>query len=163
MVVILCFILLCIFLLFMYFHHRITIEPFTFLDYNQLLANHSDQLFKPSFASNIQPEEEDCYEMCDSKQCLNMQERNKILNSCVKCRSENKCFHKSIIGGNCDDCMEDEVPIDCYDTRHFGCTNPRDFNSYNGVFSYFVMSNSDDVNSLYNKECLFCWDIQNQL
>jgi hypothetical protein len=61
--------------------------------------------------------------------------------------SQNKCFHKSIIGGNCDDCMEDEVPIDCYDTRHFGCTNPRDFNSYNGVSSYFVMSNSDDVNS----------------
>jgi hypothetical protein len=118
---------------------------------------------KPSFASNIIPEEEDCYELCNAKECINMQERNKILNSCLKCSEEKKCFHKSIIGGNCDDCAENETPINCYDTRHFGCTNPRDFNSYDGVHSYFVLSNDDNVNSLYNKECLFCWNIEENL
>jgi len=101
--------------------------------------------------------------MCDARECINMNERNKILDKCLKCKAENKCFHKSIIGGNCDDCLENEIPMDCYHTSNFGCTNPRDFNSKQGTHSYFVLSNDDDVNSLYNKECLFCWNIENNL
>lgn len=149
-------------LIFLFLHQKWMIEPFNFLDYNKLLES-TNKLLRPSFASNIKPEEEDCFEMCDSRECIQMQERNKILNSCLKCHEENKCFRKSIIGGNCDDCMENEIPINCYDTRNFGCTNPRDLNSFNGVHSYFIMSNDDDVNSLYNKECLFCWNILDNL
>ena len=65
----------------------------------------------------------------------------------------------SIIGGNCDDCKEDEDKIDCLNTGNFGCINPKDLQSYDGVFPYYIELPDNNPNSPFNKKCIFCWNI----
>ena len=89
-----------------------------------------------------------------------MRQMKKTLDKCIKCKAEGKCFKKSIIGGVCNDCDENETDkIDCYDVKNFGCPNPKDINYDIGVPAYYTEINDDNVNSPYNKKCVFCWNI----
>ncbi len=113
---------------------------------------------------NIKPEvidTEDCYAKCGVAQnCNIMQSMKKNLLKCVEChKNPNKCFRKSIIGGNCDDCEEGEVQMDCSSTKNFGCIPPMNTNSDEGTLPYFIKVPEDNLNSPYDKKCVFCWQI----
>jgi hypothetical protein len=107
---------------------------------------------------------EDCFEKCDSRECIKMDELQKNLDKCLKCNNQkNKCFKKSIIGGVCDDCSGDTKKIDCFDIKNFGCTNPINIDYNRGIDPYFISVNDNNVNSPYNKKCVFCWNISNEI
>lgn len=111
-----------------------------------------------------QVETEDCDLKCDAENCKIMKEMKKNLTKCVEChKNPKKCFRKSIIGGNCDDCLPDEKQINCSDTREFGCAPPDNIQSYNGVLPYFINIPSSDLNSPYDKKCVFCWQFSDYI
>ena len=104
---------------------------------------------------------ENCFSKCDRKKCMILYEQAKNLNKCSECQKMGKCFHKSMLGGYCDDCGKDETPdsINCYDTKNFGCTNPKNFNDFTGVEPYFIEYRDYKNDSLVNEDCLFCWEL----
>jgi hypothetical protein len=106
---------------------------------------------------------EDCERQCNAKDCIIMREMKKTLDKCFKCKAEGKCFKKTIIGGNCDDCMKGETPIDCLRTDNFGCTNPANFNSFNGSYPYYFELQDFSVTSPLDQKCVFCWQIEDQI
>jgi len=105
--------------------------------------------------------EEDCMEKCNARDCEILYEKKRVLNNCLKCNAEkNKCFSHSIIGGTCNDCDEEtENKMNCYQLDNFGCTNPYDLQSEIGIAPYYVQVPDDNINSPYNKKCVFCWNI----
>ena len=56
-----------------------------------------------------------------------------------------------------------EDKLDCYNVQNFGCTNPNNFDSLNGTDPYFINIPNNNVNSPYNKKCVFCWQIQDNI
>ncbi len=107
---------------------------------------------------NIQTE--DCFSKCDARDCQIMEQMKKNLNSCVEChKNPKKCFRKSVIGGNCDDCLPDEKQIDCKNLKEFGCVPPKNIYSNEGTLPYFIEVPDDNLNSPYDKKCIFCWQI----
>ncbi len=111
----------------------------------------------------VPPEEvktEDCSSKCDQKDCIIMENMKKNLTECIEChKNPKKCFRKSVIGGNCDDCLPEEKQIDCSNTREFGCVPPHNIYSYNGTLPYFIEVDDKNLNSPYDKKCVFCWQI----
>ncbi len=105
----------------------------------------------------IETDEEACDIKCGADQCKIMKEMNKNLKKCIECQQKGKCFHHSIIGGNCDDCGENEKPIQCNDTRNFGCAPPHNIQSYDGSLPYFISVPSKELNSPFDQKCIFCW------
>lgn len=135
-------------------------EYFEINKYKEIMENNNkEKLYKIKLNSNIKLETEDCYEKCGASECTKMNSMTKILEKCIKCNSEkNKCFHKSIIGGVCDDCTNEEK-VDCFNIQNFGCTNPYNMHNNNGVPPYYIQTPDDSVNSPYNKKCVFCWNL----
>ncbi len=103
---------------------------------------------------------EDCDEKCGAKECKIMYERRRNLDECKKCHKSgsNKCYRKSITGGNCEDCLEGEKQIKCEDVSNFGCVNPQNFFSKIGVDPYYVIKTSFSQNGDISQECRFCND-----
>lgn len=105
---------------------------------------------------------EDCFEKCDTQKCMQMIEQTKQYEKCFKChKNKNKCYRKSIIGGNCDDCLEGEKQIKCNDIKNFGCLNYNNLYDTNGVKPYYVEAKYENPNSPYNSQCIFCFDLDN--
>ncbi len=103
---------------------------------------------------------EDCSSKCDQKDCEIMEIMKKNLIKCIDChKNPKKCFRKSIIGGNCDDCLPGEQQIDCKNTKEFGCVPPHNVYSYDGSLPYFIEVDDKNLNSPYDKKCVFCWQI----
>ena len=89
---------------------------------NIMLNNDKKKLYKIGLDDNINIYEEQCFEKCDKTSCIKLENQKKILDDCLKCNSQkNKCFNKSIIGGNCDDCnnINIEDKLDCLDIKNF--------------------------------------------
>jgi hypothetical protein len=131
-------------------------------EYTKIMMDNNDQnIYRIGLSDNLPINSEDCFEKCDKENCIKMIEMNRILEKCVKCNSEkNKCFKKSIIGGVCNDCNETtDEKINCYDVKNFGCPNPKDINYDIGVKPYYTQINDDNINSPYDKKCVFCWNI----
>ena len=131
-------------------------------EYNKMMLNNDDKkIYNIGLSDNLPIDSEDCFDKCDKASCVKMHEMNRILQKCINCNAtKNKCFKKSIIGGVCNDCDENETDkIDCYDVKNFGCPNPKDINYDIGVQAYYTEINDDNVNSPYNKKCVFCWNI----
>jgi hypothetical protein len=128
---------------------------------NIMLNNNKKKLYKIGLDKDINIDDEDCYKKCDYENCTKLHDMRKELKKCVKCNSQkNKCFKKSIIGGLCNDCeSEMDDKINCYNTTNFGCANPNNIQYNIGVDPYFVEINDDNVNSPYNKKCVFCWNL----
>jgi len=106
---------------------------------------------------------EDCERQCDGRDCIKMREMKKTLDKCIQCKAEGKCFKKSIIGGNCDDCIKGETPMDCLRTDNFGCTNPTDFNKFDGSYPYYFELQDFTISSPLDQKCVFCWQIEDQI
>ena len=151
------------FLFFLYIKitSNVFIELFSIKKYNDIMLNNDKKkLYKILISEEIPLETEDCNDKCDQSNCIKMKILKNNLEKCLKCnRQKKKCFKKSIIGGNCDDCMDEEQKINCYDLKNFGCKDPKDINSNIGVKPYFIQIPDNSINSPYNKKCSFCWDI----
>ncbi len=103
---------------------------------------------------------EDCAEKCGEKECKIMFEQKRNLDACNLChKNKNKCYKKSITGGNCEDCLDGEVQIKCNDVSNFGALNPNDLFSKNGVDPYFVIKTTFSPNSDMSQECRFSYDL----
>ncbi len=103
---------------------------------------------------------EDCAEKCGEKECKIMFEQKRNLDACNMChKNKNKCYKKSITGGNCEDCLDGEVQIKCNDVSNFGAPNPNDLFSKNGVDPYFVIKTTFSPNSDMSQECRFSYDL----
>ncbi len=110
----------------------------------------------------IQPKDvlrEDCDEKCGAKECKIMYEQQRNLDACQKChKNPRKCYRKSITGGNCEDCLEGEVQIQCNDVSNFGCVNPSNLSAKIGVDPYYVIKTTFTQGQNMNQECRFCND-----
>lgn len=104
---------------------------------------------------------DDCSFMCDERACKQMEANNLEYDRCVQCSALNKCYHKRIVTGTCDDCKPDETPIKCNDVNNYGCPNPNALDLSNGIKPYFILVDDIIVNSPYNKRCVFCKDFKN--
>lgn len=127
---------------------------------NKLISNLDRSKVTIMQLNNKEIRREDCELQCDAQDCLKMKEMEKMLKKCTECHTNpNKCFRKSIIGGNCDDCEEGEKQMDCSDTRNFGCAPPHNIQSYDGSLPYFLQVPDYNLNSPYDKKCVFCWQL----
>jgi len=142
-------------------------EHFNLIEYqNIMLENNNKKLYKIGFNDNIKIYEEDCFDKCDMKNCIKLDDRTNLLDKCLKCNAEeNKCFTKSIVGGNCDDCrnIKDEDKLDCYDINNFGCPNPKNIDLNKGIKPYYIQINDTNQSSPYDKKCVFCWNIPSEI
>jgi hypothetical protein len=112
----------------------------------------------------IETDTDACDIKCGADDCIKMKEMKKNLTKCVEChKQKGKCFRNSIIGGNCDDCLEGEVPINCSDTRHYGCAPTHNIQSYDGSLPYFISVPSSELNSAFDKKCIFCWQFSDYI
>jgi hypothetical protein len=168
------YILLIIILLFLlffcynnYLKKNISIEKFDISEYKQIMLNNDKKkLYKISLNKNIILNKEDCFQKCNATDCIKMDNMQKVLDKCLKCNiQENKCFNRTIIGGSCDDCtgVKFEDKLDCYNVQNFGCTNPYNFDSLKGTDPYFINIPDNNINSPYNKKCVFCWQMQDNI
>ena len=169
-------IIICIILLFIanYFssYSLMYIEPYydagivSVDEYAKTLKNnHEKELYRIGLAPNTEIYTEDCNLKCNATSCRVLDERTKNLDKCLKCNAtKNKCFRKSIIGGNCDDCDESiEDKSDCYNIYNFGCVPPDNLDAVNGVKPYYIQVPDTNPSSPFNKKCVFCWNILDNL
>lgn len=139
-------------------------EGVSLFNYQDIMLKNQDhdKIYRP----RLKLEElkyDDCERQCDATDCIKMREKKKVLDRCIKCKAEGKCFKKSIIGGTCNDCQQNEAPMDCLRTDNFGCTNPMDFTSFNGSYPYYFELQDYNVNSIFDQRCVFCWQIEDQI
>jgi hypothetical protein len=132
---------------------------------NTMLNNNQKNLYKVGLANNINIYREDCFEKCDSQSCIQLDQKTKLLEKCLKCNSKkNRCFNKSIIGGICNDCSIENIEdkMNCYEIGNFGCVNPDNLNNIQnnvGIDPYYIEVPDNNPNSPFNQKCVFCWDI----
>ena len=152
-------IFIIIFFIFLFIFLYIKITSNVFIELFDISDNR--QLYKLKIREDTLIQTEDCDDKCDKSNCIKLKDKLKVLNNCVKCNKQrNKCFNKSIIGGNCDDCIGDEEnKIDCYDIRNFGCNDNNNLQINKGVSPYYIQVPDNSVNSSYDMKCAFCWNI----
>ena len=145
-------------------------ENFDIDQYNEImLNNHEKKLYNISLNKNIKILRDECFDKCDKEKCIILDNRIKLLDKCIKCNiQDNKCFNKSIIGGNCDDCniKNIENKLNCSEIDNYGCPNPKSLNNISdniGVEPYFIEAPDNNLNSPFNKKCVFCWNIMDNL
>ena len=155
------FIILGLFFLYIKITSNVFIEFFNINDYKKIMLNNDKKkLFNIMLKENVKLYEEDCKSKCNYIDCFRFERLQDSLKKCVKCNSQvGKCFNNSIIGGNCDDCAVDEEKMDCYNTNNFGCANPANLQSNTGITPYYIEVPDNNVNSPFNKKCVFCWNI----
>lgn len=133
--------------------------------YKQLmLKNNKKKLFKKAL-NKIEILKDECFEKCDQSNCIKLDQQKKLLEKCMKCNStKNKCFHKTIIGGECDDCdgVDEKDKLDCLALTNFGCPNPNHLDDLRGVDPYYFLLNNNSPTSPFNKKCVFCWQMEDQ-
>ena len=128
----------------------------------KMLNNNKAELFKLKLEKTTPIYTEDCYQKCDAKECMKLDQKKKLLNKCLQCNSQkNKCYDKSIIGGICNDCKTEDIKdkIDCYNINNFGCSPNNNLESNKGIPPYYIQIPDDNINTPYDKKCVFCWNI----
>jgi hypothetical protein len=153
--------------LFIYFYHKMFQykETFNLVDLKNRLQNNLSKGVVTKLRIPMEyVKTEDCSAKCKSEDCIKMDRMTRDFENCIKCHENpKKCFRKSVIGGNCDDCLKDEKQIKCNDTNEFGCVPPHNINSYEGTKPYFIQLKSDNLNSPYDEQCIFCWQIKDYI
>jgi hypothetical protein len=132
---------------------------------NLMLKNNKEKLYKISL-KDTKIRKDNCFETCDKKNCIKLDDKKRLLDKCLKCNSQkNKCFKKSIIGGLCNDCsdIDEKNKLKCNDILNFGCIDPNNLNNNNGVEPYFIQIPDINVGSPFDKKCVFCWNINSEL
>jgi len=134
--------------------------------YKQLmLDNNKEKLFKKTL-NNIEILKDECFEKCDQSNCIKLDQQAKILKKCLTCNNQkNKCFNKTIIGGQCDDCdgVDIKDKFDCLSLVNFGCPNPENLDNKKGVEPYYFLLNNNSPTSPFNKKCVFCWQVNSEI
>ena len=134
--------------------------------YKQLMFNNDKKkLFKKTL-KDIEILTEDCFSKCDAQNCIKLDQKNKLIKKCFECNSQkNKCFHKSIIGGNCDDCngVDEKDKMDCAALNNFGSPNPENLDDLRGVEPYYFLLNDNSPVSPFNKKCVFSWQTSDEI
>ncbi len=167
------YILIVIFVLlilytFIHFLNKIYInkEDFEIKKYKEImLHNDKKKLYKISLSEETEIMREDCNEKCNAQECIKLHEKTKLLGECIKCNMQKgKCYEKSIIGGVCNDCDIENIEdkINCLGIDNFGCVNPTNLNDIginSGIEPYYIEVPDNNPNSPYNKKCVFCWNI----
>ena len=141
-------------------------ESFDIEEYNKIMLNNNKKKLYKIRLENIKIESEDCKLKCDERECLKLEHRTKVLEKCVKCNSQkNKCFNPTIIDGTCDDCTPDNIndKVDCFDLENYGCPNPENIDVNLGISPYYIEVPDNNVNSPFNKKCIFCWNLNSDL
>jgi len=134
--------------------------------YKQLmLDNDKKKMFKKTL-KGVNILVDDCFSKCNAQDCIKLDQKKKLIEDCFKCnKQKNKCFHKSIIGGNCDDCdgvdMKDK--IDCSAINNFGSPNPENLDDLIGVSPYYFLLNDNSPVSPFNKKCVFSWQTADEI
>lgn len=137
---------------------------------NRLLNNLSKGVLTEMKIRPKDVRREDCDEKCGAKDCKQMYEQQKNLDSCRKCHKDpKKCFHKTQSGGLCDDCQDGETQLQCdsvigdnlsQDQKNgFGCPNPNDLYARTGVDPYYVIKTTFGQNNNIEQTCVFCNDL----
>ena len=127
---------------------------------NVLLKNIENGILTKMKIKPSDVQREDCPEKCGEKDCKIMFEQKRNLDSCNLChKNKNKCYKKSITGGNCEDCLEGDIQMKCNNIYNFGAQNPNDLFSKNGVDPYFVIKTTFSPNNDMNQECIFSYDL----
>jgi hypothetical protein len=146
------------------------LEPkrfFNISDYkNKMFNNNGQKLYKISLSDDVKIYEEDCFEKCDRQNCIKLNDRIDSLQKCLKCNlQKNKCFNKSIINGNCDDCdgVKYEDKVNCLDIHNYGCVDPKNINLNQGIKPYYIEIDTNSVETPYNKKCVFCWNLTDNI
>jgi hypothetical protein len=130
-----------------------------------MLNNYQEKLFKISLDKNMKIYYDECFDKCNKEECIKFEQKKKLLDKCIKCNMKNKkCFNKSIIGGNCDDCDIENISDkeNCLAIENYGCPNPNNLNNLKintGVLPYYLEVPDNNPNSPFNKKCVFCWNI----
>jgi hypothetical protein len=165
-IIIILIILIIFYLINKIFYINLNKEYFDIDEYKKkMLENNNKKLYKLSLNSNIKILSEDCDDKCNKADCIKLKQRSKLLDKCIQCNSQpNKCFNKSIIGGNCDDCDITDInkKMNCSNIENYGCPNPNNLNTLEineGIQPYYIQIPDNNVNSPYNKKCVFCWNI----
>jgi hypothetical protein len=163
------FFIIIFILIFIYIYYEKKNENFYSFDTqnykNIMLNNDKKKLYKIGIAKDIKIYREDCFDKCDSKSCIKLDQQQKMLDKCLKCNMQkNKCFNKSIIGGLCDDCNIENIEdkSNCYEIGNFGCVNPNNLNNTLtniGIDPYYIEVPDNNPNSSFDKKCVFCWNI----
>jgi hypothetical protein len=145
-------------------------EYFDTEEYKKLMLNNDKKkLYRIMLDKKIEILRDECYERCDKKKCILLDDKTKWLEKCLKCNiQDKKCFNKSIIGGNCDDCDVDNIDekLDCLAIENYGCPNPNnlsDLSVNDGIKPYYIEVPDNNVNSPFNKKCVFCWNIMDNI
>lgn len=141
-------------------------ENFDLKEYNEIMLNNNKKkLYKIGLNNDIKIYHDDCYDKCNKEECIKFENRKQLLEKCLKCNlQKNKCFNKSIIGGNCDDCQVEDIKDkeDCLAINNYGCPNPNNINYLeinSGVEPYYLEVPDNNPNTPFNKKCVFCWNI----
>ena len=134
--------------------------------YKQLmLDNDKKKMFKKTL-KGVDILVDDCFSKCNAQDCIKLDQKKRLIEDCFKCnKQKNKCFRKSIIRGNCDDCngvdMKDK--IDCSAINNFGSPNPENLDDLIGVSPYYFMLNDNSPVSPFNKKCVFSWQTGDEI
>lgn len=142
--------------------NNVNIDEYKYL----MLNNNEKKLYNIELGNSIDVFSEDCYDKCNKKSCIELDERKKNLNNCLKCNMQkNKCYNKSITGGVCNDCDIKNIDdkMNCFDINNFGCPSIKNIENNNGVIPYYIQIPDNNINSPYNKKCIFCWNIKDNL
>ena len=159
--------ILLFFILFfiLYYFNQELKEKFEINKYKKLMLNNDGKKLYKISLKDIPILEEDCFDKCDKENCIKFYEQKKNLEKCLKCNNtKNKCFSNSIIGGLCNDCNVENIDdkLNCLSIANYGCLNPNNLDTSFGVKPYYIEIPDDNVNSPYNKKCVFCWNILNE-
>jgi hypothetical protein len=141
-------------------------ELFEIDEYKKIMINNNKEKLFKLILNDIPSQYEDCYAKCDKEDCIKFFERTKKLEECLACNAtDKKCFNNKIIGGLCDDCniKDNKDKLNCLNIFNYGCPNPKNLDDNNGVKPYYIEVNDNNVNSPYNKKCIFCWNILNEI
>ena len=138
-------------------------EYFDINTYKEIIKNNDKKnIYKIGLNKDISIYKTDCYDKCSKTDCIKLDNMTKVLEKCMKCNSQKKkCFNHSIIGGTCDDCnIENEnEKLNCLHIQNYGCTNPNNIFDNNGVEPYYIQIPDNNLNSPYDKKCVFCWNL----
>lgn len=121
----------------------------------------TDKIYKAKLNGVIRILQKGCYDRCSKKECEKLYSYIQSAEDCLKCqKNKNNCYHKELVTGYCSPCEKNEKQNSCMLVNKFGCPNPNDLNNMNGIMPYYYEVKSNSVNSPYNTECKFCWNLK---
>ena len=87
----------------------------------------------------------DCKANCTARECDFYKDRLNNYKNCLKCRKSNQCY--SVPQGNCIDCSDKDLNVDCASDKLYGCNNK----------APYIDKYKTPLSKEGNKTCQLCW------